>query len=1523
MGSNFLPLYSDNDLDPHAESYSDEMLIDSEQASIFSDGDLTPPRVNIPTYSAPKALAQVGFNKPVPMTPMAAPRAIPSVMEHQGSAAATETGLPNDWETIPQQVHKGTMQGSEAIIRAGKFIGKSPIPLPLGIQSPGEEVIARSMLAPIAGFDILDSMPESQRAEGVNELNAQLGETGTTATMGVGYIAGNIPSMIFGLGWADQGKKVAQMIPAGGKVLAKVLELGGAAIGSGAEGAITNAAQATMAGESVGDAALVGGAFGAGMVGVGALGEALAKKFPSMGMSMDQLGTHLRDKAKVAGSVFGNVVDRLGDEIAEFSKLGYRTPALYAPTDLLKPKYANGPKASQLSPEQFAPLKETAQSIMSVESAAQGGQVEKVATRVRPGSLEPSVVVAALNPEGKLVGLVTELNVDGTKKFYEMPLETPEDASRLNKLMRSKKIPLAKSQESKAALLNLSEGMIERLFHDGNRPLAVPDRDMQGTPVEGFRTHRIKKGGLDTPISTNTPDNLIVTNSAGHVKLEPIYKPPTDLSLRPEPGEIVFVQAGGVKTPGYKFVGYDAQSGQAVLIHGERRGPDGKILKDAGGKPKEGKMVLASPEQVVRAPPEMTAQPSVPSSEPTLPRLGEISPPVPKRGEFGFMRNPEGGYLTVKVLGFGDKPGTLLVQSKQGGAAIQIEASKIESRLPPGVANFDDLLPIPLPTSAPFDPNNLDPAGRTNAEQVTRVWNNMGKDKSAWEKMLDATVGGHARGAKPMMEMVQQLHGAQEMARVRIDIQKKIQSLLPKGADINFRNDLTKVSQGSMSWDQLKGKYGDMVTAELEAFSGKLNERRTQLDKRMSEEFGVTPETLALERATGALDQYLARDYLLHILPPGEWAKHVPAPAFNRAVEVIVAEMAKDGKFVLPEEVALELGDLLHSGSVTESVKGSGLGEAKSFKRLLARQEIDPAIRAVMGEITAYDIKIASTIGTQEAIIAKLELFRDIANNQMYSSVGRRADMHPEALPDVKQLYGDLAGRYVKPEIYDEIINLPNSVRNAFAFANTFTNWVKGNRMLRVGPLVRSMMDNMFFSSVMSGGLSWTRPDAAGKDLYAAIRAISDYHNDPTGAVGDGWLVREAKKLGADWTGAGEVELSTQSRQYVKELLASVNAKKGAMTLASYPEHVLKLTQEKWRQAQGLSSVLLDSQDRIYRMANYIALRRKLIAGTVTKAPMTEVEASKEAAYRIAQFFQNTKNVGPVVAAAGNTPGVGAMFLRSMAEDARRIGYLPKRMMEDPELIWRVASNAIAVGGILGVMRQLSGISSEEIKLAEESRTKGNKTFGPAVMYLPLRDGKGNPQYIDVGQYFLPTSLMTGHPDDAMLNKVGFNLATFPIQGTWAQDAASGMAEQAGLLRPTMDRRLLEGEGSASLGLEAAAQAGLAPGFIVDAKNIARKTGLTPGLGKSEEPMTPLQGVANAAGIKVKSASPKGFKAATMERIGELRGLSSAQLKQLFTSTRDPAEKERIKQAIVERIKQLAGQQGNAAATLREFTNSQ
>ena len=399
----------------------------------------------------------------------------------------------------------------------------------------------------------------------------------------------------------------------------------------------------------------------------------------------------------------------------------------------------------------------------------------------------------------------------------------------------------------------------------------------------------------------------------------------------------------------------------------------------------------------------------------------------------------------------------------------------------------------------------------------------------------------------------------------------------------------------SFDLDKLFAKY-PQLSDDAKSFARNMFDRKEELDK-MLRELGVVPDDLETARANGLLDLYLKRSYLAFALPGGKWGRKLSHESMRdtlrRGVEFVYKEAKRQGLNITQDEVLAQILEITRARDPMLAFQKSALGSP--FKSLLSRKNVPAPIREMMGEIHSGMTNIAMTLGTQEALLSKVKLMKEIAANPKFASPAiNEALGHTYQLPNHPSM-GELRNAYVSQDMFEAIGNLPKADVAAHQLITNVLGFVKGNQVALggVGPIINSTFGNLW-SGVLAGGLDLTRPRKMYGGMRQAWQAMRDYSRDPTGRTGMGWLVKEAKTTGADFYGFGHEEIGNpNARKFINELDKIFAEENGSMFDAWGKINNLM---SKYRDIQSKGGWVLDTVDRFFRMQSYATLRNKFIA---------------------------------------------------------------------------------------------------------------------------------------------------------------------------------------------------------------------------------------------------------------------------------------------------------------------------------------
>ncbi len=167
----------------------------------------------------------------------------------------------------------------------------------------------------------------------------------------------------------------------------------------------------------------------------------------------------------------------------------------------------------------------------------------------------------------------------------------------------------------------------------------------------------------------------------------------------------------------------------------------------------------------------------------------------------------------------------------------------------------------------------------------------------------------------------------------------------------------------------------------------------------------------------------------------------------------------------LNEQQASEIVDKAMSGEGF-TMKFMGKAVKVSKGSYIGRYHIPESLRKVMGEVTDLDRVLPVTMSRLETIKAKYDLFANLATTpdvsyvkpKMFEEKGKRW----EKIPDDKLSWGDLAGKYVSPDLY-EMLNEFTMLKNKnLELITNFYKFIKmGKTTYSIGNWIQQFTGNI------------------------------------------------------------------------------------------------------------------------------------------------------------------------------------------------------------------------------------------------------------------------------------------------------------------------------------------------------------------------------------------------------------------------------------------------------------------------------
>lgn len=696
---------------------------------------------------------------------------------------------------------------------------------------------------------------------------------------------------------------------------------------------------------------------------------------------------------------------------------------------------------------------------------------------------------------------------------------------------------------------------------------------------------------------------------------------------------------------------------------------------------------------------------------------------------------------------------------------------------------------------------------------------------------------------------------------------------------------LEQVALGRMSFEQMRNLHPEVGQHMMDMAKSMLDEIRGISDT-LEKEYGVVPPGMAEARARGDVDQYLAAIYMAHVAPKGKWTP--PTQALTDALDHLRSEHpgATDGELNGHLMKALGLGD-------EEKAVGENLRGGAAVNRLKAKDTtLHPTVKAVLGEIHSGAVRMAFTLAQQRTILGQLRAWDEIASSQFFSHDPKPGWTH---VPP-SQMFGKVQDGWLSPEMagllqaHTDSLNPASQLRWLQIMGqNVKAGWTVRNPTAQLNNIRRN-----FKASVMTDGIRFTEPLAAGRHMLNAMKALDAWKKSPVVTDELSAMVMLARQHEALPSGYGRMETMAPGSVFedmLKELAPKVTDEKGQVHVADLLKELKQPTIWKGvKAADKAAKEFYDGTDQVFKLANFTAGLERLEKRGVSRA-----EAASIMGRRINESFPNYEHVGPVVDRLRKMPfGSVAPMLSGFTEDIRNNIAYSKALtrVTDPlerERAVSMLKHVALLGGVGAVgtqLRRLNGISDKEVETAKEMRSQAGQFHHPVTYANPFRDANGRVQLEDPSDWLPDLQYAQGDPSDAVYRRVAANLITGPFQSSAVEPAVKTAVAATGLVRPEWSGpKPMEGEGNPKSAIQDYLLKNMMPGVATHGYEALRKAGVVGHLGKYEEKYTPGQAIRSlvSTGIRPVGVSPtsKAAQGNAAEFYGQMKELQDEK-KRLF-----------------------------------------
>jgi len=405
------------------------------------------------------------------------------------------------------------------------------------------------------------------------------------------------------------------------------------------------------------------------------------------------------------------------------------------------------------------------------------------------------------------------------------------------------------------------------------------------------------------------------------------------------------------------------------------------------------------------------------------------------------------------------------------------------------------------------------------------------------------------------------------------------------------------------------------------------------------------------------------------------------------------------------------------------------IGKPTKDGTIEVRRDYTEAERAERGEITDAAFALDRTGRLMANDVAAYRFFRDLANDGNYGRYWSDSDdgkftklISSKNFPDSQaKIFGDLHGKYVTPEVYQDL----KRVQNLRGGIIPFLEKIKYRALNRFWKKTKTGLNPAtHFNNVLSNIHMYDAYDGKAKDLLSAAKDLrtkgGDYQDAlDDGVFGGGVLAHEMNRghesiLNAYEAGVRKFSVGDKGDKALDELIAQV------------PDIVK--TVGKWTKNQSYDRMLnlYQMEDHVFRLGMYKKLRSDYMAKGLSKD-----DAGLRAAKEAREGFVDYEKTSPLLEGLreGPFPFIAYMY-----------GIVPRLAETAVKKPWKLAKWGLIWHGI----NQMG----EDMSPDQEKTDKQRALMDPETQGMPLMGIPGMPS----GMIKMPEAISPDTPDDWYVN---------------------------------------------------------------------------------------------------------------------------------------------------------------------------
>ncbi len=602
--------------------------------------------------------------------------------------------------------------------------------------------------------------------------------------------------------------------------------------------------------------------------------------------------------------------------------------------------------------------------------------------------------------------------------------------------------------------------------------------------------------------------------------------------------------------------------------------------------------------------------------------------------------------------------------------------------------------------------------------------------------------------------------------------------------------------------------------------------------------------------------------------------------------------------------------------------------QSKLNKEILTkRSSIPPYLRQVVGEIHDPAFVFATSMGELERLHRQWKVSKSFIEQPGFK--GRfwddvyREGLHykPVGNPALdaignKRMYGEFAGKYVTPEMYEALMQAPSAkVQNVFARVGSALSAVFKTAKIGLSPLtyVRDFVSNS--TNAAAAGLPLWHPRTYGR-IGQALEAMKA-HSESFKTIGTkGGKAGHNPGLWVQWALEDTGIRSGMGAEFAggsgaRAIAARLFEQHKGGDIGSLLERTWKLVNEKHAKLGHVK----DAMDNVWRLAVYM----EQVSKGKERLGLSIRDARARAASIVNENFASSGSVGHGVRDFARGPfGSVAPFLTWAVDNVRVHKNWLRNSMNVKGLSKGLRSGEgtaqglnvlLQYGGIAGLfetLRRVNNFTDDDVAAADASLRQNYIENNPLREYLPWRDSMGRPQVVSLGAMFPTATFLRGDPNASWVVRAMGNMAMIPFESAYAEDRVRGLFSSVGMTSPAFKRTPLpDTELRSVLGqIYDFGQTGLER----DAINIARRTKLYGQLRRFEEPLTPGQAASRLSGFNVEPIGAQMQAGQRIETAGKAHQAQS-DIRRIDRTPEGEEDKVRQKQVVRERLEALRSEQ--------------